>query len=389
MLPKAQKIISYLLAIVLLATVTVPAFADLLSDKTQELNQLRQKIEEQQKLLDSARKRSATLQNQLDILQKQIEVAGLQLQAIGTQIEKTNAEISRTNNELVDAEVQIYEKKRVLREAIKESYMRRQTGILEVVLGSSDLSELISQLEYITTIESRITGSLTVLQELNVILKESKGKLEIADKELKELQASKQLEQHSLGVQVGAKDALLHDATLTEAEYQKRLAEAVIEQQRLQQEIARLAAGSRRDALNQGNYSLLWPVPSRQISAGFRDADYLTRFKMVHNAIDIPTPQGTPVRTPADAFVAKVYDSGGTGYSYLVLDHGNGMVTVYGHMSSMNVGVGQFVPVGSVVGLSGGTPGTRGAGWLTTGPHLHFEVWLDGQARNPLNYLVG
>jgi len=384
-----KKIVAFIVGLGLVVGSITPAFADLLSDKTQELNQLRQKIEEQQKLLDSARKRSATLQNQLDILQKQIEVAELQLQAIGTQIEKTNAEISRTNNELVDAEVQIYEKKRVLREAIKESYMRRQTGILEVVLGSSDLSELISQLEYITTIESRITGSLTVLQELNVILKESKGKLEIADRELKELQASKQLEQHSLGVQVGAKDALLHDATLTEAEYQKRLAEAVIEQQRLQQEIARLAAGSRRDALNQGNYSLLWPVPSRQISAGFHDADYAVRFKMQHNAIDIPTPQGTPVRTPADAFVAKVYDSGGTGYSYLVLDHGNGMVTVYGHMSSMNVGVGQFVPVGSVVGLSGGTPGTRGAGWLTTGPHLHFEVWLDGQARNPLNYLVG
>lgn len=389
MFHRVQKIVSCLMVILLLAISAVTVSADLLSDKTQELNQLRQKIEEQQKLLDAARKRSATLQNQLDILQKQIEVAELQLQAIGTQIEKTNAEISRINGELVDAEVQIYDKKRVLREAIKESYMRRQTGVLEVVLGSSNLSELISQLEYITTIEGRITSSLSTLQELNATLKESKGKLETADKELKELQAAKQLEQNSLGVQIGAKDALLGDAKLTEVEYQKRLAEAVIEQQRLQREIARLAAGSRRDALNQGNYSLLWPVPSRQISAGFHDADYLARFKMVHNAIDIPTPQGTPVRAPADAFVAKVYDSGGIGYSYLVLDHGNGMVTVYGHMSSMNVGVEQFVPVGSVVGLSGGTPGTQGAGWLTTGPHLHFEVWLDGQARNPLGYLVG
>lgn len=385
----AKKIITWILIVALMLVTCVGAHADLLSEKTQELNQLRQQIEEQQKLLDAARKRSATLQNQIDILEKQIQVAELQLQALTTEIEKTSAEISRINGELVDAEVQIYEKKQVLREAIKESYLRRRTGLLEVVLGSTDLSELISQLEYITTVEGRITSSLTVLQELNVTLKETKGRLEAADKELKELQAAKRLEQNSLVVQAGAKDALLTDAQLTEAEYQKRLAEAVIEQQGLQREIAALASGARRDALNQGNFSLLWPVPSRLISAGFHDPDYAKRFGMVHNAIDIPTPQGTPVRAPSDAFVAKVHDSGGTGYSYLVLDHGNGMVTVYGHMSSMNVGVGQFVPVGSVVGLSGGTPGTRGAGWLTTGPHLHFEVWLEGQARNPLNYLVG
>ncbi len=384
-----KRIAALILGVTLVFMSVAPVFADLLSDKTQELNQLRQQIEQQQKLLDAARKRSATLQNQMDILQKQIQMAELQLQAVTTQIEKTNAEISRINGELVDAEVQIYEKKQVLREAIKESYMRRQTGILEVVLGSSDLSELISQLEYVTTIESRITGSLVVLKELNTTLKESKGKLETADKELKELQATKRLEQGSLQVQVGAKDSLLQDAKLNETEYQKRLADAVVEQQRLQQEIARLAAGSRRDALNQGNYSLLWPVPSRMITAGFHDSDYASRFKMQHNAIDIATPQGTPVRAPADAFVTKAYDSGGTGYSYIVLDQGNGMVTVYGHVSSINVGVGQFVPVGSVIGLSGGTPGTRGAGWLTTGPHLHFEVWLDGAARNPMNYLVG
>lgn len=384
-----KRIVALVLVLILVTGNVAPAFADLLSDKTQELNQLRQQIEEQQKLLDAARKRSATLKNQMDILAKQIEVAQLQLEAISAQIDQTKAEMSGINGELVDAEVQVYEKKQVLKEAIKESYVRRQTGLLEVVLGSSDLSELISQLEYITTIENRITSNLAALQELNATLKESKGKLETADKELKELQSSKQLEQNSLQVQVSAKDAMLQDSQLTEAEYQKRLNDAVIEQQQLERQIAQLAANSQRNTLNQGNYSLLWPIPSRTLTATFHDPDYYARFKLVHNAIDIATPQGTPIRAPADAFVSQVHFDGTTNYAYIVLDHGNGMVTVYGHVSAVSVGVGQFVPVGSVIGLTGATPGTVGAGWLTTGPHLHFEVWFNGQARNPLEYLAG
>ncbi|MDD5606143.1 MAG: peptidoglycan DD-metalloendopeptidase family protein [Patescibacteria group bacterium] len=381
-----KRVLTWFLVIAML----VPALtvrADLLSDKTSELNNLRKEIEKQQSALDSAKKRSLTLQNQIDILDQQISVAELQLQALTAQIDQTNLQMDSVNADLVDAEVQIYEKKRVLREAIKVSYMRRQTGLLEMLVGSSDLSELMSQLEYITAIEGRISNGLAVLKELNETLAAKKGELEKLDQELKELANAKQLEQNSLAVQVTAKDSMLQDSKLTEAEYQKRLQEAVAEQQRLQQEIAALAKNTRKGELNQGNFALQWPVPSRQISAGFHDADYAARFGMQHNAIDIPTPQGTPIRAPADAFVSKIRFDGSNAYSYIVLDHGNGMVTVYGHVSSVAVSVGQFVPVGSVIGGSGGTPGSTGAGWLTTGPHLHFEVWLDGQARNPLAYL--
>ena len=383
-----KRVAVWLMAVAVAASMSWPAFADLLSDKTQALNNLRKEVEKQQQLLEKARNRSASLKNQIEILEQQIKVAELQVQALTLQIDKTTLDMNRINGELVDAEVQIYEKKSVLREAIKESYMRRRTGLLEVILGSANLSDFVSQLEYITAIESRITNSLAVLKELNVSLKAKKGELETADKELKELLSAKQLEQNSLSVQSDAKERLLHDAQLTEAEYQRRLTEAAAEQTRIEGEIAQLARSARRGVLNQGKYSLEWPIPSRYITAGFRDSDYQARFKFVHNAIDIATPQGTPVRAPADAFVAKVKFDGSASYSYIVLDHGNGMVTVYAHISGVSVSVGQFVPIGSVIGSTGGTPGTTGAGWLTTGPHLHLEVWLDGQARNPLAYLV-
>lgn len=362
--------------------------ADLLSDKSKELQNVRKRVEEQQKVLDATRKRKASLKNQIEILTEQIELSKLQLESINTQIEKTNLDMANLNGDLVAAEVQIYENKRVLREAIKEAYMRQRTGILEVVVGSTNLSDFMSQVEYISTIEGRITNSISVLQDLNDKLTEKKGQLEDADRTLKELQSSEQLEQNSLNVQEDSKQRLLTDATLTEAEYQRRVEEDVLAQKKLENEIAQLAANAPKNQLPPPG-KLLWPIPARNISATFRDPDYTRRFGIPHNAIDIPTPHGTPIKAPADGYVQKVKFDGTTAYAYIMINHGGGVVTVYGHVSSVAVTTGQFVPAGTVIGGTGATPGSIGAGYLTTGPHLHFEVWLNGVAQNPLNFLVG
>ncbi len=361
--------------------------ADTLQDKSKELQEIRKKIEQEQKALNSIRDRKLTLKNQLSILDQQIKLGELQLQAINNQIDKTGSDMTRINSELVAAEINMYESKKILREAIKEAYLRRRVGLLEVMVGSNSLSSFMSQMEYISTIEGRITNSISLLQDLNDKLKAKKGELENAYIELQQLQSSQQLEQNSLNVQEDSKNRLLTDATLTEAEYQKRLEASIADQRKLEAEIARLANSSGRAALTSGK--LLWPIPSRRVTAGFRDGDYLSRFKIPHNAIDVSTPHGTPIKAPADAYVLKVKFDGSTAYSYIMLDHGGKLVTVYGHVSSVRVSTGQFVPAGTVIGTTGATPGSVGAGFLTTGPHLHFEVWENGAARNPLSYLVG
>lgn len=130
-----------------------------------------------------------------------------------------------------------------------------------------------------------------------------------------------------------------------------------------------------------------WPVePKVGISAFFEDGGYKERFGVDHHAVDIPTPQGTPIRAPADATVAKV-SLNGLGYSYIVLDHQNGLQTVYGHITDATVKQGDRITFGQIIGHSGGQPGTMGAGLLTTGPHLHFAVRVNGVLVDPLQYL--
>lgn len=131
--------------------------------------------------------------------------------------------------------------------------------------------------------------------------------------------------------------------------------------------------------------SLLWPVePSIGISAYFLDPGYKERFKVEHYAIDIPVPQGTDVLVAGDGIVKDVVDHG-LGYNYITVDHG-GYATVYGHMSEFSVRPGVRVRAGDRLGKSGGMPGLRGGGY-STGPHLHFGLYVQGKPVDPLTYL--
>lgn len=130
----------------------------------------------------------------------------------------------------------------------------------------------------------------------------------------------------------------------------------------------------------------VWPVKG-PISAGFLNPQYRRYFGFNHNAIDIVTRQLTPVRSAGDGVVFVVKDGGAKGFSYILIGHGGGYTTLYGHMYELHVKAGQSIKKGEVIGLSGGQPGTRGAGPYTTGAHLHFQVTLNGKYTDPLGIL--
>ncbi|MBP9779169.1 peptidoglycan DD-metalloendopeptidase family protein [Candidatus Gracilibacteria bacterium] len=143
-----------------------------------------------------------------------------------------------------------------------------------------------------------------------------------------------------------------------------------------------------RSSLVSGTQNVLsWPVQSREVSTYFRDVGYHRLFGSQHDAIDIASPQGSDVVSSASGYVYYVLPPTEGGYSYLAIKHPDGFVTVYGHLSEILVRENQFVEGGMVIAKSGGLPGTPGAGPMTTGPHLHYEVWKDKASVDPLRYL--
>jgi murein DD-endopeptidase MepM/ murein hydrolase activator NlpD len=140
---------------------------------------------------------------------------------------------------------------------------------------------------------------------------------------------------------------------------------------------------------NLGSVGILdWPIePIYGISCGFHCGGYPYAYLIgPHSGTDIPTSVGTPIHAPADGYVGRTHDSGGSGYSYILLVHGDNISTVYGHVSGFAVSEGKFVKRGDVIGYTGGAAGAHGSG-LSSGPHLHFEVRKNNVAVDALNYL--
>ena len=117
----------------------------------------------------------------------------------------------------------------------------------------------------------------------------------------------------------------------------------------------------------------------RPVSGGTITSKYGQRSSGFHTGVDLAVPTGTPVYAAAAGTVVKAGWSGGYGY-LVVIDHGNGYQTYYAHNSRLCVSVGQSVSKGQNIAYSGSTGNS-------TGPHLHFEVRINGNTTNPLNYI--
>ncbi len=136
-----------------------------------------------------------------------------------------------------------------------------------------------------------------------------------------------------------------------------------------------------------GPNPLEWPVSPTYISTYFHDADYFDSVGSEHEGIDIPVDQATEIRAPMAGYIYFVNEPTQNGYGYLAIKHPNGFMTVYGHVSSILVKKFDFVEKGQVFALSGGAPGTFGAGIMSSGAHLHFEVWQNRQTVDALRFM--
>jgi murein DD-endopeptidase MepM/ murein hydrolase activator NlpD len=215
-----------------------------------------------------------------------------------------------------------------------------------------------------------------------------------------------EIQRNSVVDQRSLKDQLLGDAAQTQEQYQDLLNQAAREEQQANYTISALEKQA-QDKLN-GNtnsdtepiYSskgFIWPVKG-PITCYFHDSNYpFQKYIGPHTGLDVGIPQGTPIRATADGTVLVanapnfVYNTAGqkikSALNYVSIDHGKGVASRYLHLSAVYVRSMQYVRQGEIIGLSGGLPGTAGAGTTTTGAHLHFEIRVNGLPDDPLSYL--
>lgn len=397
-----------------------------LTNRMQELSKVSAEISEYQKQIDLLSKNLITLNNELSILEKTMELTKLQIRNVQIQIAEREQNIKNTHEKIAITEVAKKEQDRIVSEFIKLLYKQNQiyfspeknfTTDISYFASSQGLSDILSANRYATIMRKSGSDFLSDLEDVDILLSIRKKQLSDEQMRLSLLQTKLAIEEKSLKDQSIAKAHLIEKTQGEQKNFEILLAENQKEQESIEEEVRtqqltikdieskleafqkninsssltaeEIAERAKILALlgEGGKIGLDWPVqPTQGLSAHFQDPSYVKVFGVGHNAIDIPAAQGTEIKAPADGYVTKVKDAG-LGYSYIMLAHNGGVMTLYGHVSKILVRAGDIVKRGDIIGHVGGTPGTSGAGWMTTGAHLHFEVFQNGKHVDPQAYL--
>ena len=363
--------------------------------KKQAIAELQQRQEAYKQAIAEKQAERADLNNQLAIFDNRLASLQASLEKIQLSIEETQLEIKKLDLEITNKEDEIKKEKAQIGAALSLLYKEGDKSDLEIMLTKDNFADYIDQIKQLKDLNSGINESLDSLKSKQAGLIADRKSLDDKKNVLSKLQADLVANQESVQGERGAKAIILDQTKNSEAEYQRLLSQAKREQQAASADISNLEKVVRQKLANSQKFNSIdtstegftWPVGKNTITAYFHDPDYPFKNVFEHPAVDIRAGQGSPVRAASSGYVARVKDGGMKGYSYIMLVHNDGLSTVYGHVSAINVSEEQFVSQGQVIGLSGGMPGTRGAGNMTTGPHLHFEVRLNGIPVNPLDYL--
>lgn len=363
--------------------------------KQQEIEALKKRIETYQSAIVDKQSQVNSLSKQLSVLDDKIAQAELELESNELKLNTVTLQIQAVTIDIAQKEDDIVTKKSQVGELIRQLHQADQRSLLEVVVLNTSLAAFFDQLNYLEELDRSIQKDISELKVIKAELEKHQQELASFRVELVKSREEIELAKANLETEKESKQSLIQLTRQSENRYQSLLAQTEAEREQANREVAELEAEIRQrlqlagpEALEQlGDTNFIWPItPNRGISTYFYDPTYIFRRYFEHPAIDIPKPQGTDIKAAASGYVGRAKDAG-LGYSYIMLIHKDGLATVYGHVSRIDVEEGSYVTKGQIIGTVGGLPGTPGAGRLTTGPHLHFEIRSNGIPVNPLDYL--
>lgn len=365
-----------------------------ISENKEKMEEIKEQQEKYAELIQDQQEKQISLKNQIDIIENRIKSAELEVDRVEGRIARVHLEIQRARAEIKSKKQKIAKDKEQIASILQLLYEEDRASTLQIILMNDTLSEFLDRVKYLQDVNKEMRKSVGQLKMDKEALEEEKQELEEKQDNLKKLK--EELEQKKVGLEEERenKEYLIEQTENSEQKYKSLLTKAKQEQQAAQAEIAALEKEVRqklkeqsKEELQFNDSGLMWPLSgSHVITSTFHDPDYPFRYLFEHPAVDIRASFNTPIKAAASGYVARVKINGAS-YGYIMIVHGNGISTVYGHVNKSHVSEEDYVVQGQTIGLSGGLPGTRGAGYLTTGPHLHFEVRKNGIPVNPLEYL--
>lgn len=350
------------------------------SKQTEYLNALQEKIELIQDKLDNLESQKDKLQNEIDAIQQKID--------------KTEAEIEESQRNIDQKKAEFKEVYDVYCQRLRAMYISGNVSTLEMFLETGmDMPAMLTRAEMVKQVSSQ---DKSTLDELMVKMQEIEAERQILAQKKIELNEDKE----ALDKQKAELQSSIDEIAVSKKELDNEAAEAnaliksldskttgimeLIETDRKKiEQLENEIRNANSSVKPSGDYTpgtgvLGYPTSWRHISAGF------PRYPSggYHGGVDFDCPTGTSVHAADDGYVTSAgWNNTGFG-NWVMINHGNGMVTIYGHNSRVVVRAGQSVKKGDLIAYSGATGNV-------TGPHVHFEVRINNGTTkvNPMNYL--
>jgi murein DD-endopeptidase MepM/ murein hydrolase activator NlpD len=363
-----------------------PASADELSDRQAQRNQVSHQMDSLKAQIAAAKDQESKLQLVIQSIDLQIQQAEQSINDAQAKLDQIGRDLDAAQHQLAETRARLAVDKAELSHQLIYIYKQGQTSMMNKVLGSATFNQFWQQLIDLRRLAGSQQDTLSQVQK-----EEQEVDRLVADigaKQVQQKQALADLKSQAdqLQVQLGARQAAVVELQQVQAEDARKLAEAEKSAAELDAQIAAIkeamAEAARRGG---GNGHFVWPE-NGPITQGFGCTPYAFEpydancpSRHFHTGIDIGASWGTPVGA-GDAGIAYTYYSSYGYGNHVIVVHGNGWVSIYGHLASFAVGNGQSVGRGQTIGYEGSTGNS-------TGPHLHFEIRLNDTPQNPLQYL--
>lgn len=412
-----RSVFCALLAAAALAA-SLPAYAVSqaeIDDLQKKLDALEQQAQEQQDVINDLTSQKARFITRKLALDNKIEINRQMIELIGEQIEIYDEIIAEKQADLDKALEKETAQTELLRSRIRAMEENSTYSYASFIFDSSSVTELLSRIgdvndimHYDKTLEEEYMAAREDVESIKKSYEEARHEQELLQKELDTKQAELDAQVEAAYTMIADIETLSDDA---QAEYDAIAEEEAKAEETLQEAIRKRAAEQAK--YNQNNNSnnggggnsggsggnsgggssgggsatslsnLQWPVPSCTLITsrfGYRVAP-TTGASTYHGGLDIGAGMGASIVAAGAGDVIYAGANGGYG-NCVMIDHGNGVVTVYAHMSSIGVSYGQYVTAGQYVGAVGSTG-------VSTGPHCHFEIRINGAQTDPAAYFSG
>ena len=411
-----RSVVCALLAAVVFAA-SLPAYAvsqSEIDELQKKLDALEQQAQEQQDVINDLTNQKARFITRKLALDGKIEINRQMIELIGEQIKIYDEIIAEKQAELDKALEKETAQTELLRSRIRAMEENSSYSYASFIFDSSSVTELLSRIgdvndimHYDKALEEEYMAAREDVESIKKSYEEVRHEQELLQKELDTKQAELDAQVEAAYTMIADIETLSDDAQAEydaiaeeEAKAEETLQEAI--RKRAAEEAAKNAANNANSGGNSGGSggnsggggssgggsatslsNLQWPVPSCTLITsrfGYRVAP-TTGASTYHGGLDIGAGMGASIVAAGAGDVIYAGDNGGYG-NCVMIDHGNGVVTVYAHMSSIGVSYGQYVTAGQYVGAVGSTG-------VSTGPHCHFEIRINGAQTDPAAYFSG